>query len=121
MVARSSGSVPHPSLGAEGAEAPAPTLELRRIRRRIDALDRRIVALLSERAALGLTAGEAKLATGRRAVRDPERERAVLAQVAAANPGPLSDEEILALYRRVLSATRRLENEARRSRSSGPQ
>ena len=121
MVARRSGSVPHPSLGAEGAEAPAPTLELRRIRRRIDTLDRRIVALLNERAGLGLTAGEAKLALGRRAPLDAERERAVLAQIAAANPGPLPDRELLAIYRRIISATRRLENEVRRSRNSGRQ
>ncbi len=101
--------------------SPSPSPELRRIRRRIDAIDRRIVTLLSERAALGLAAGEAKLAAGRRAIRDPERERAVLAQIAAANPGPLPDDELLAIYRRITSATRRLESAARRSRHSGRQ
>ncbi len=101
--------------------SPSPSPELRRIRRRIDAIDRRIVTLLSERAALGLTAGEAKRAAGRRGIRDPERERAVLAQIAAANPGPLPDDELLAIYRRITSATRRLESAARRSRHSGRQ
>jgi chorismate mutase/prephenate dehydratase len=106
--------------------APSPVLspvlspEVRRIRRQIDALDRRIVALLSDRAALGLAAGEAKRALGRRAVRDPERERAILERIAAENPGPLPDDDLLAIYRRIISATRRLESRARRSRSSGP-
>jgi chorismate mutase/prephenate dehydratase len=112
---------PAPSPSPSPAPSPSPSRELRRIRRRIDALDWRIVALLNERAALGLAAGEAKRAAGRRAIRDTERERVVLAQVAAANPGPLSDEELLAIYRRVFSATRRLELAARRSRSSGRQ
>ena len=103
------------------SSSPSPSPELRRIRRRIDAIDRRIVTLLSERAALGLTAGEAKRAAGRRAIRDPEREHAVLAQIAAANPGPLPDDDLLAIYRRITSATSRLESAARRSRHPGRQ
>jgi chorismate mutase len=54
---------------------PAETAELRRLRRRIDALDRRIVAMLNERATLAREAGMAKTAAGRRAIRDAERER----------------------------------------------
>jgi chorismate mutase/prephenate dehydratase len=86
---------------------------MRRARRRIDAVDRRIVALLNERTRLGLEAGAAKAADGR-PVRDPDREREVLLRVAAANAGPLPQTELLALYRRLMSATRRLETAARR-------
>ena len=39
------------------------TAELRRLRRRIDALDRRIVALLNERAELGRDVGREKVAS----------------------------------------------------------
>jgi chorismate mutase/prephenate dehydratase len=92
---------------------PAETAELRRLRRRIDALDRRIVALLNERAAVGLAVGAAKSARGRRAIRDVARERDVLLRVAAENRGPLPDADLLALYRRLIAATRRLESEAR--------
>ena len=49
--------------------------ELRRLRRRIDALDRKIVGLLNERAELARDAGAAKHAAGRRAIRDGQRER----------------------------------------------
>ena len=83
--------------------------ELRRLRRRIDALDRRIVGLLNERARLGIEVGAAKSAAGRRAVLDVEREREVLLRVAMANPGPLPQADLLAVYRRLILATRRLE------------
>jgi chorismate mutase / prephenate dehydratase len=85
------------------------TPELRRLRQRIDALDRKIVALLNERAELAREAGRAKRAAGRRAIRDAEREREVLLRVTMANGGPLSQADLLALYRRLMSATRALE------------
>jgi len=85
------------------------TPELRRLRRRIDALDRRIVAILNERAELARDAGRAKAAAGRRAIRDAEREREVLLRVTMANTGPLPQADLLALYRRLMTATRALE------------
>jgi chorismate mutase/prephenate dehydratase len=83
--------------------------ELRRLRRRIDALDRRIVGLLNERAELARAAGAAKHASGRRAIRDGQREREVLLRVTMANTGPLPQADLLALYRRLMAATRALE------------
>jgi chorismate mutase/prephenate dehydratase len=92
---------------------PAETPELRRLRQRIDALDRRIVGLLNERAELAREAGFAKAAIGRRAIRDGEREREVLLRVTMANQGPLPQADLLALYRRLMSATRALETRDR--------
>ncbi len=88
---------------------PAETAELRRLRRRIDALDRRIVVLLNERAALAREVGVAKTAAGRLAIRDAEREREILLRVTMANEGPLPQADLLALYRRLFTATRALE------------
>ncbi len=88
---------------------PAETAELRRLRRRIDVLDRRIVALLNERARLAREAGQAKTEAGRRAVRDAEREREILLRVSMANEGPMPQADLLALYRRLFIATRALE------------
>ncbi len=88
---------------------PVETPELRRLRKRIDALDRRIVALLSERAELGREVGQAKAAAGRRAIRDAEREREVLLRVTMANTGPIPQADLLAIYRRLMAATRALE------------
>ena len=98
------------------ASEPAETPELRRLRRRIDALDRRIVALLNERAELGRTVGHAKAAAGRRAVRDPQREREVLLRVTMANTGPMPQADLLAVYRRLIAVNRTLEARDRKSR-----
>lgn len=83
--------------------------ELRRLRHRIDGLDRRIVALLNERAEVAREAGRAKHATGRRAIRDAEREREVLLRVTISNEGPLPQADLLVLYRRLMTAIRALE------------
>ena len=88
-------------------------LELARVRDHIDELDKRIVELLNERARLGRTAGRAKQLAGRRAIKDPEREREVLLRVAMANPGPLAQSDLLSIYRRIVSATRGLESRDR--------
>ena len=85
------------------------TAELRRLRQRINALDRRIVGMLNERAELAREVGRAKAAMGRRAIRDGEREREVLLRVTMANEGPLAQADLLALYRRLMAATRALE------------
>ena len=90
------------------------TAELRRLRKRIDALDRRIVKLLNDRAELARGVGRAKAAAGRRAIRDVEREREILLRVALANEGPMPQADLLALYRRLFSATRALEAADRR-------
>jgi chorismate mutase/prephenate dehydratase len=103
------------------ADDGAGTVELRRLRRRIDALDRRIVALLNERAELGRAAGREKEALGRRGIQDAEREREVLLRVSMANAGPMAQADLLAIYRRLMTATRRLESRDRaRSAARGP-
>ena len=90
------------------------TAELRRLRRRIDALDRRIVALLNERASLGRDVGRAKSEAGWRVMRDAERERDVLLRAAMTNAGPMPQGDLLAIYRRLIAATRALEGLDRR-------
>ena len=85
------------------------TAEMRRLRRRIDVLDRKIVGLLNQRAELARGVGRAKAAAGRRAIRDVERERDILLRVAMANVGPMPQAELLTLYRRLFAATRALE------------
>lgn len=90
------------------------TPELRRLRRRIDALDRRLVGLLNDRMELARAAGRAKAESGRRAIRDAEREREVLLRVTMANSGPMPQADLLALYRKLIAATRALEAQDRR-------
>ncbi len=101
--------VPAGARVAAMADRSTETSELRRLRLRIDALDRKIVGLLNERAGLAREAGLAKAAAGRRAIRDAEREREVLLRVTMANSGPLAQADLVALYRRLMAATRALE------------
>ena len=104
---------------AERARPNGETPELRRLRKRIDALDRRIVGLLNERAELGRDVGREKTAAGRRAVRDVEREREVLLRVTMANTGPVPQADLLAIYRRLIAATRALEKRDRERAARG--
>ena len=97
---------------AERARDESP--EMRRLRKKIDALDRRIVGLLNERADLGREVGRAKVVAGRRAIADREREREVLLRVSMANAGPLPQADLLAMYRRLIAATKALEAQDRR-------
>jgi chorismate mutase/prephenate dehydratase len=101
---------------------PVESAELRRLRHRIDALDRRIVELLNERTELARLVGREKAASGWRAVRDREREREVLLRVTIANDGALPQADLLALYRRLIAATRAIElrdREDREDRGAG--
>lgn len=83
-------------------------------------LDRRIVTLLNERAAIAREAGRAKAAAGRTAIRDAEREREILLRVSMANEGPLAQAHLLAMYRRLFAATRELERRDRERERGGP-
>lgn len=103
------GSASAPKGSASGPIGSPHSPELTRIRKEIDALDQRIVALLHERARLVLDAGRTKERLGRRAIRDLEREREVLLRVAMANDGPLPQADLLAFYRSLMAASRRLE------------
>jgi len=104
---------PGPAKAATAKASMAESPELVRLRHRIDALDRRIVGLLNERAELGREVGRVKQAAGRRSVRDLEREREVLLRVALANLGPLAQADLLAIYRRLIAATRAVEDRDR--------
>jgi chorismate mutase/prephenate dehydratase len=86
-----------------------PGEDLMQLRARIDELDRTIVGLLNERAALAVEAGRLKAAAGRDGVRDAEREREVLVRVALANQGPLPQADLLALYRALIETLVALE------------
>jgi chorismate mutase/prephenate dehydratase len=102
-----------------GRRPPRESGELVRLREKIDALDRRIVALLNERAALTIEVGHEKVALGRRAIRDPEREREVLLRVSISNEGPMPQADLIAVYRRLIAASRALEARERELLLSG--
>ena len=85
---------------------------LRVHREAIDALDREILARLSQRAVHAKAIGELKAGSGAPAYR-PDREAQVLARVREQNPGPLSDEAVIGVFRQVMSACLALEQRLR--------
>jgi chorismate mutase len=87
--------------------------ELNRLRAQIDELDRRIVGLFNERSKLARAVGHEKAALGRRAIRDREREREVLLRASIANDGPMSQVDLLAIFRRLIASARALETAER--------
>ena len=75
------------------------------MRGRIDAVDEQIHRLLNERARLAQQVGISKAHDGRTVdFYRPEREAQVLRQARARNAGPLRDEEVLRLFREIMSA-----------------
>lgn len=81
---------------------------LEQTREAIDELDRTIVQLLSERAEKVVQIGSLKNNLDL-LVRSRETEETVLRNVVAANPGPLTDGEVLSIYRRILRSMRTLQ------------
>lgn len=79
--------------------------ELAEIRQRIDAVDGELHRLMNERAGLAQLVGISKHASGRTIdFYRPEREAQVLRAAQKRNKGPLRDEEILRLFREIMSA-----------------
>ena len=89
---------------APAAPTPAPRAALDEIRDRIDAVDGEIQRLISERARVAQAVGLTKRAAGTADFYRPEREAEVLRQVIQRNDGPLSDEEMVRLFREIMSA-----------------
>lgn len=84
------------------------------LRVRIDALDDQLLELISERADLARQTAEVKQTqhADARCYR-PEREAGVLRRMQEHNPGPLSDEEVVRLFREIMSACLALEQPLR--------
>ena len=80
-------------------------LDLAEIRKRINDVDKRIQALINERATIAQQVGVAKGDLGSAVdYYRPEREAEVLRSVLERNEGPMRDEEMLRLFREIMSA-----------------
>jgi chorismate mutase/prephenate dehydratase len=77
-------------------------------RKAIDKLDEQIVRLLNDRTKHVLAIGEIKLKAGEE-IYVPHRERAVLDRICALNQGPMTNEQLRAVYREVMSSALALE------------
>jgi chorismate mutase/prephenate dehydratase len=100
---------PRPKGGRGGGKGAEPVkIPLEQIRERIDSVDAQLHALINERARLAQQVGVSKHAAGHTVdFYRPEREAQVLRRALQRNReehGPLRDEEILRLFREIMSA-----------------
>ncbi|MBX6359794.1 chorismate mutase [Pseudacidobacterium ailaaui] len=86
-------------------------------RKKIDEIDRQIVALLSQRAEAAKAIGKLKQATSL-PVYEPNRERIIFDNVRAANQGPLPDIELVHIYERIIDVMRALQQDELASQRS---
>jgi chorismate mutase/prephenate dehydratase len=84
------------------------TDKLKDLREKIDAIDARLVKLLSARARIVQQVGHVKEGAG---VYRPDREAQVLRRVAELNDGPLPSRALQRIYTEIMSACRALEDE----------
>lgn len=77
-------------------------------RKAIDKLDMQIVRLLNERTRHVLAIGEIKLKAGEE-IYVPARERSVLNRIARLNHGPMTNDQLRAVYREIMSSALALE------------
>ncbi len=82
--------------------------KLKALRDEIDAIDDKLLALISQRAGIAQQIAGVKDGGGGEVYR-PDREAEVLRRLASANPGPLSDERVIRLFQEIVSACRALE------------
>src|ERR1700740_1853432 len=79
-------------------------------RKKIDDLDRKLVALLSERAMAAIAIGSLKRNTSM-PIYEPDRERIVFENVQEANHGPLPGRDLVRIYERIIDVMRNIQKE----------
>jgi len=83
-------------------------MDLKKLRRKIDSIDRKITTLLNSRARVTMDIAKTKQKKGV-SIYSPDREREVLRKLAHINRGPLSNAALEAVYREVMSCSLALE------------
>ncbi|WP_243360116.1 prephenate dehydratase [Fundidesulfovibrio terrae] len=87
---------------------PARDMPLDDVREAIDQVDLELLALLNKRAGYSIEVGRRK-ADSDEPVFKPFREKEVLEKLSHLNPGPMPDEHLRAIYREIMSSSRRLQ------------
>ncbi len=83
-------------------------MSLKEYRKKIDAIDGKIVSLLNERADISLAIGQEKI-KAKKEIYSPGREKEVLDHVKALSKGRLSASAIQAIYREIMSSSLAIE------------
>jgi len=84
-------------------------MNLEELRAKIDAIDEKVLSLLSSRGHLAEAVAKVKQESNA-AQFVPSRERQILERISALNSGPLSGESVRAIYEQIIAACRSLES-----------
>lgn len=79
-------------------------------RDQIDALDRKLLDLITERARCVLAVGRLKNQQNRE-IFDPERERQIIQKIIQENKGPLDEGALRRIFQGIIDECRRIENQ----------
>ncbi len=91
---------------------PEGRMSVKKVRQKVDAIDKKIIELLNDRAAACRRIGQLKQKDGE-GVYAPHREKEVLDRLKKLNKGPLTEEAIDAIYREVMSFSISLEKKVK--------
>jgi chorismate mutase/prephenate dehydratase len=86
--------------------------DLENRRRRIDEIDRKILELLNERGKIAIEISKLKRKNSF-SIYDPAREREIERNIKRTNPGPLSTDSVLSIFREIISGCRSLQKQIR--------
>ncbi len=79
-------------------------------RRKIDELDRQLVALISERARCAVEIGKLKHNSSM-PIYEPDRERIIFDNIARQNSGPLTQVQLRQIYERLVDVMRQIQKD----------
>ena len=77
-------------------------------RKKIDELDRKLAALLNERASAAIEIGRLKRNTSL-PIYEPDRERAVIENVQRSSTGPLAQRDLAQIFERIMDVMRNIQ------------
>ena len=79
-------------------------------RKQIDEIDRKLIALLNERAKAAHEIGKLKRNT-QMPIYEPDREKLIFENVHSTNQGPLSDRDLTQIFERIIDIMRNIQKE----------
>jgi chorismate mutase len=85
------------------------TPEIDELRQKIDSIEDSLISLLNERAKYVLEIGKIKKMQGL-PIADSKREEIILNRVAEKNPGPMSNEFMVDVFKKIIDESIRLES-----------
>ncbi|MCL1957583.1 MAG: chorismate mutase [Fibromonadales bacterium] len=85
------------------------TPEIENLRQKIDSIEDSLISLLNERAKYALEIGRIKKTQGL-PIADSKREEIILKRVAEKNPGPVSNEFMVDVFKKIIDESIKLES-----------